>query len=208
MKPSSYSFLSVFSIFMILGLSLLPQAAHSQKAIRFGIRGGYDFINQTLDKKILNASNRTGYHAGIALDLGLPLQPLGVEISALYTQQKIQTGDENYSVDNAYFLDVPVNLKYTIGVGGIGIVLSAGPYIRFNLDGGNINFHDIGETYKSQTFQAGANFGGGVNLSSHFYIGVTYYTSLTDNYKETDAHFDEVFRKRPDRMALTATYFF
>lgn len=178
-----------------------------QKPLRFGIRGGYDFLDQTLDKDILNASNRTGYHVGLSLDADLPVLPFGLNVSLLYTQQNIKNTDD-YTFEKAYFLDVPVDLNYTIGVGGIGIVLSAGPYIRFNLDGGNINMKGVADTYKAQTFQAGANFGAGVNLSDHFYIGATYFTSLTDNYKETDPQFEEVFKKKPDRMALTAVYYF
>lgn len=195
--------------FFIVVLALFAAIpSFGQKTLRLGVRGGYDFLDQTLDKKLFNASNRTGYHVGLSLDAGLPVLPLGLNVSVLYTQQNIKNTDD-YTFEKAYFLDVPVDLKYTIGVGGIGIVLSAGPYIRFNLDGGNINFKkDIANTYKAQTFQAGANFGAGVDLGDHFYLGVTYFTSLTDNYKETSPEFEEVFKKKPDRMALTAVYYF
>ena len=195
------------SFFVIVLALFVAIPSFGQKPLRFGIRGGYDFLDQTLDKGIFNASNRTGYHVGLSLDADLPVLPFGLNVSLLYTQQNIKNTDD-YTFQKAYFLDVPVDLNYTIGVGGIGVVLSAGPYIRFNLDGGNIDIQGVADTYKAQTFQAGANFGLGVNLSRNFYVGVTYFTSLTDNYKETDAHFDEVFKKKPDRMALTAVYYF
>jgi hypothetical protein len=195
------------SFFVIVLALVVVIPVFGQKPLRFGIRGGYDFLDQTLDKGIFNASNRTGYHVGLSLDADLPILPFGLNVSLLYTQQNIKNTDE-YTFQKAYFLDVPVDLNYTIGVGGVGIVLSAGPYIRFNLDGGNINITDVENTYKAQTFQAGANFGVGVNLSSNFYVGVTYFTSLTDNYKETDPDFEEVFKRKPDRMALTGVYYF
>lgn len=195
-------------LFTFIALAfMLVSPIFGQKSIRFGIRGGYDLMDQTLNHDIFNASNRTGYHVGLSLDAKLPLLPFGVNASVLYTQQDIKDNDD-YTYQKAYFLDVPVDLTYTIGVGSIGVVLSAGPYIRFNLDGGDINITGIADTYKAQTFQAGANFGAGVNLGEHLYVGVTYFTSLTDNYKETDPEFEEVFHKKPDRMALTATYFF
>ncbi|MBP1617387.1 MAG: hypothetical protein H6Q14_1214 [Bacteroidetes bacterium] len=195
------------SFFVIVLALVVVIPVFGQKPLRFGIRGGYDFLDQTLDKGIFNASNRTGYHVGLSLDADLPILPFGLNVSLLYTQQNIKNTDE-YTFQKAYYLDVPVDLNYTIGVGGVGIVLSAGPYIRFNLDGGNINITDVENTYKAQTFQAGANFGVGVNLSSNFYVGVTYFTSLTDNYKETDPDFEEVFKRKPDRMALTGVYYF
>ncbi len=194
-----------FVTIIVITLLAIPTFAQT---LRFGVRGGYDFIDQTVNKDILNASNRTGFHIGPTLDINIPALPFAIDVSTLYTQQNIKTNNSDYTVEKAYFLDVPVNLKYTIGLGSVGLVLSAGPYARFNLDGGNIDFNKLQHTYQSQTFQAGANFGVGVNLSKNFYVKVAYYTSLTDNYKETDANFDQVFRKKPDRMVLAGTYYF
>lgn len=197
--------------FFLLGVIAFSLPLSAQKSLRFGIRGGYDFINQTINGKILDASNRSGYHIGISLDARIPVLPLGLNISALYTQMDGKTatgGSYQATMTKAYCLDVPVDLKYTIGLGGLGVVLSAGPYVRFNLDGGDVNFKNISDTYKAETFQAGANFGVGLDLGSHFNVGVLYYTSLTDNYSDTKPDLNEVFDKKPDRMSLTATYFF
>lgn len=207
-RMKNFNLLTAIRGIIIVGVLLVSQSAYSQKTLRFGIRGGYDFLDQTIDKDILKSSNRVGYHLGLTLDANLPALPFGANLSVLYTHRDIETNDDDYSMQKSYYLDVPLDLTYTIGLGGIGLVLSAGPFARFNLDGGNINIKDVAETYKAKTFQAGANFGLGLNLGDHFYVGATYFTNLTDNYKETDAHFDEVFRKKPDRMALTAAYYF
>ena len=196
-------------LFLVLSLLTISTFSFSQSLFRFGIRGGYDLIDQTINGDILKSANRTGYHVGLTMDANLPLLPFGVGASVLYTHLDVDTKDDTYTMDKAYFLDVPVNLKYTIGLSGdFGVVLSAGPYIRFNLDGGNINVSGITDTYKAKTFQAGANFGVGVDLSKHFYVGATYYTILTDSYADDNGDLKDVFDKKPDRMALTATYYF
>ena len=122
-----------FVTIIVITLLAIPTFAQT---LRFGVRGGYDFIDQTVNKDILNASNRTGFHIGPTLDINIPALPFAIDVSTLYTQQNIKTNNSDYTVEKAYFLDVPVNLKYTIGLGSVGLVLSAGPYARFNLDGG------------------------------------------------------------------------
>lgn len=193
-------------LFLVL---LVSSPTFAQGLLRFGVRGGYDLVDRTLN---LSSSNRTGFHIGLAMDANIPVLPVGIQAAVLYSYRNFDTNDADYAVTDSHFLDVPVDLKYSIGLGGVGIVFTAGPYIRFNLDGGKADISNavdhIAETYKAKTFQAGANFGVGMDLGKHFYIGVSYYTSLTDCYADDKGKISDVFDNRPDRMSLTATYYF
>lgn len=191
----------------------LPASGYAQKSVRFGIKGGYDVLDRRIDTDILKSSNRTGFQIGLTLDVPIA-GGFGVNLSTLYTQRNYNADSLSIGtvvvdkIDKLYALDVPLNLTYTLPIGSFGVVFSAGPYVSCRLDGGDIHSRQIVDTYKERTFTAGANFGVGVDIGRHFNVGLTYYSVLTDNYKEIDPEFEDVFRKRPDRMSLNATLYF
>lgn len=183
---------------------ILALPAFGQKSLRFGVQAGYEFVN----KEALSSASRLGFHAGVTLDANLPATPFGANLSVLYTYYGKQAKTGTYMLDKAYYLDVPLNIKYRIGLLGLRFVLFAGPYIRFNLEGGNINLQTISKTYQAHTYATGANFGAALALGNHITLGANYSTNLTDNYKEEDTGFEKVFSKRPDRVSVGITYFF
>lgn len=203
--------LTLFSFILVLLLS--STNTYAQRSLRFGIKGGYDVLDRRINKDVLKGVNRTGFQIGATLDVPIGAS-FGTNISLLYTQRdyssdSLANSSASIDIDKEYWLDIPVNLTYTIPVANIaGIVFSAGPYVSCKLDGGDIHSRQIVDTYRDRTFLLGANFGIGVDITSHFNVGLTYHTVLTDSYKDISPEIEDVFRKRPDRMSLNATLYF
>ncbi len=192
----------------LLSLVALWQAGYAQN-VKVGVRAGYELIDQTLNKDVLNSSEHLGYHVGLAVDAGFGMTPFGVNLGVLYTHRDYTLNNSSYQKGKTYSIEAPLNLTYRIGLGDVAsVMLSAGPFVRFPLSSSEIRLVELEETYKAQSFQAGANFGFGLNLGRNLYVGATYFTDLTDNYKNTSPDFNKVFSVRPNRLAITGCIYF
>ena len=75
-------------------------------------------------------------------------------------------------------LEIPVNLKYTIGLGSmLGFYLAAGPDFYFN-------FNDIDwQNVDAKKTQVSLNLGAGLKLLSKLQLGLTYQIPMGDNFE-------------------------
>ena len=75
-------------------------------------------------------------------------------------------------------LEIPVNLKYTIGLGSmLGVYFAAGPDFYFNLK--DIDWQNV-DTKKTQV---ALNLGAGVKLLSKLQLGLTYQIPMGDSFE-------------------------
>lgn len=157
---------------------LLLQAMPSQAQLKFGFKGGINVTNMKFNKEVLDAKNQSGFFIGPTVKFKLPLVGLGFDVAALYDQREAEF--DPYSPDSdkqghltkikQKSINVPINLRYTIGLGDLaGIYLAAGPQFGFNV--GDKNF---GENFKMKNSNLSVNVGGGVRLLNHLEIGATY----------------------------------
>lgn len=156
-------------------------AAPSQAQIKFGLKGGLNITDMSMDSKVLDASNRTGFFIGPSVKFTLPIVGLGVDASALYDQReaKLKGSVEGYEADldtkvKQQSINIPINLRYTIGLGDIaGIYLAAGPQIGFNVGDKNFDMLKVAN-YKMKSSNFSVNLGAGVTLIKHLEIGFNY----------------------------------
>lgn len=194
----------------VLFLSFLNiNTASSQ--LRFGIKGGFDVVNNRINKDILNAHNRLGFQIGGTMELMAPLVGWGGEMSVLYGYQKgdknLKDVDDNaYELSDYHYLRVPLNLKkkFTL-IGLTGLFIQAGPYAEFKLSGADVKRLD--EQWEARSFGMGVNAGAGIDVFDHFELGLYYRKSLTDNYGENQ-NWGNIVKKRPDNWSVRLTYFF
>jgi hypothetical protein len=192
----------------------------AQAQLKFGLKAGVNLSNVSLDGKLTNnlkVENLTGFQVGPLMEFTLPIIGIGFDAAVLYSNEgfklnaatfdDIQTEAKNYKANN---LLIPINLKYKIIFLGVaGVYATAGPYIKFSLDG------DIKDQYKSKSFGAGLNFGLGVELLKHLQVGVNYQMGLTDDYNSlkvpglTDSlDFIGEIKAQPRVWSVTAAYLF
>lgn len=153
----------------------------AQAQIKFGVKGGLNLAKADFNKSDLKADNFTGFFIGPMVDFTLPIIGLGIDGALLYSQQGVSftkgAVDETIKQNG---LDVPINLKYSIGLGSLASVyLAAGPGFFFNFSGDN-KVENLGD-FKMKNSQVSINLGAGLKLLNHLQIGVNYKMPLGDS---------------------------
>lgn len=164
----------------IVVATMLFSTSSAQAQVKFGLKGGLNVTNMSLNSEVFDADNQTGFFIGPTVKFTLPIVGLGIDASALYDQRdaKITVEDNGASVESKIknqSINIPINLRYGVGLGSTASVyLFAGPQFGFNVGDKNQSlFKDMGEwRLKSSTFSV--NVGLGAMLLSHLQISANY----------------------------------
>ena len=159
-------------------------AMPAQAQIHFGVKGGLNLSKASFSNVSENfkKDNFTGFFIGPMAEFNIPIVGLGVDASLLFAQRgiKVSEGNEDYTVKQNG-IDIPVNLKYTIGLGSLaGIYFAAGPDFYFDF-AGNKTIEGV-KTDKKKA-EVGINVGAGVKLLNHLQVGANYNIPLGDTAK-------------------------
>ena len=166
----------IISVLMV-AVALMMAAPAQAQLIKFGVKGGMNFSELDFDKKSLGEVNEssTGFFIGPMAEFTLPIIGLGIDGALMYSQRgKAEAKQQG--------IEIPVNLKYTIGLGSMfGIYLAAGPDFFFN-------FKDIDvENIEAKKTQVAVNVGAGLKLLRKLQVGVTYQIPMGDSFEWKDA---------------------
>ena len=161
----------------------LAVAMPAQAQLKFGVKGGLNMSKLTYEGDKIG-DNTTGFFIGPMAEFTLPVIGLGVDGAIMYSQRggKISTGDVSGVSAEADLkqqgIEIPINLKYTFGLGStLGVYIAAGPDFFYN-------FKDVDiANFKSTDAQVGLNLGAGVKLLGHLQAGVTYQIPLGSSFK-------------------------
>ena len=161
----------VLSVLMV-AVALMMAAPAQAQLIKFGVKGGMDFTELDTNVKAFNevAESSTGFFIGPMAEVTLPIIGLGVDGAVMFAQR----GKDELKQQG---IEIPVNLKYTIGLGSVlGVYLAVGPDFFFNFKDGDSVLLD---TKKSLV---AVNLGAGLKLFRKLQIGVNYQIPLGDSY--------------------------
>ena len=161
----------IFSVLMV-AVALMMAAPAQAQLIKFGVKGGLNMSK--LDMEGYKSDNTTGFFIGPMAEFTLPVIGLGVDGALMYSQ----SGKGEYKEQG---VEIPVNLKYTIGLGSMaGIYIAAGPDFFFN-------FKDIDvANFEAKKTQVAVNLGAGVKLLKKLQIGITYQIPMGDSFEWKD----------------------
>lgn len=162
----------------------IGMAMPAQAQIHFGVKGGLNLSKASFSNVGDNfkKDNFTGFFIGPMAEFNIPIVGLGVDAALLFAQRgiKVSEGNEDYTVKQNG-IDIPVNLKYTIGLGSMaGIYFAAGPDFYFDF-AGNKTIEGV-KTDKKKA-EVGINVGAGVKLLNHLQVGANYNIPLGDTAK-------------------------
>lgn len=158
-------------------------AVPAQAQISWGVKAGLNLSKADIDN--ISTKNSTGYFIGPMAEFTIPLIGLGVDGSLLYSHKAACKTDAGTANMNS--IDIPVNLKYTFGLGSVaGIYVAAGPQFSWNI--GDKSFTEYDFKLKSSTLSA--NIGAGVKLLSHLQAGINYNIALGDTSESLTEHVD------------------
>ena len=180
----------------------IGMAMPAQAQLKFGVKGGVNLSQLDWDGGYNgNKDNATGFFIGPMAEFTLPIVGLGVDGALMYSQK----GKDNFKQQG---IDIPLNLKYTIGLGSmLGVYVAAGPDFFFNF----AKDKTFGENMKLErkNSQVGINLGAGVKLVKHLQVGVNYNIPLgkSDELTITEG-VKGVFTSKTKMWQISAAYIF
>jgi hypothetical protein len=162
-------------------------AVPAQAQLKFGVKAGLNVSKASIDKGVFSSDNRTGFFVGPMAEFTLPIIGLGVDAALLYDNKSVKVGAEGESVSSTlHYVDIPINVKYTIGLGSLASVYGAtGPQFSYNIGGKSI----LDGSYALNDSDFSWNIGAGVKLLGHLQVGYNYNIALgkTAEVKEAEA---------------------
>lgn len=183
-------------------------AMPSKAQFSWGIQAGLNMSNVSVKDAAEDASgaikSRTGFFVGPTVKFTLPIVGLGIDASALYDQREGKSGTETIKSQS---LQIPVNVRYGIGLGSIAEVFAfAGPQFGFKLSGDK-NFGSEEWTLKSSNLSA--NIGIGATVLSKLQAKLNYNIALgkTGEFKDKDIA-KEIGSAKFNAWQISLAYFF
>lgn len=180
-------------IYLLSVLLICTSALQAQLGIKAGVNMANEIksFSQEDIRNGFRSSNLTGFQLGLTYQAMPENSGLGVEIGALLSQKGsvfsvdstnlVNTIKQGYKELN--YLEVPLNLRYRISLGFLGVYGTAGIYGGYALNGKTVD--EITNTSTDGTYPTfvdhidyGYNLGAGVELFSKIQLGATWSQGL------------------------------
>lgn len=162
-------------------LFLAASASIQAQLVKFGVKAGVNFANQTgdaFDASGIDKEGITSYHAGLVAEIKL-LDRFAIQPELLYSTQgaTYKYAAEEFKNELGY-LSIPVMAKFYLTD---SFSLEVGPQASFLLsEKDNVDFED------AETFEFGVNAGLGFKLTENFFVQGRYGLGLTEASKNAD----------------------
>lgn len=163
-------------------LFLLAGVPTASAQLKFGLVAGMNMSKLSFDNgKYFDSDNRAGWYVGPKVWFNIPIVGLGVNASAQYSQRRmnVKSGDGEDAVSdskNLNTIEIPINVRYTLGLGSIASVYAeTGPQFGFNV--GN---KTVSEVAKFKSSNVTWNVGIGARVLGHLEAGVGYNIALSN----------------------------
>ena len=157
---------------LVMAVALMMAIPAQAQLVKLGVKGGLNFSELDLSVKSIGEikDNSTGFFIGPMAEVTLPILGLGIDGAIMYSQR----GKNDIKKQG---VEIPVNLKYTKGLGSIfGVYIAAGPDFFYN-------FKDMDfENLKANKSMVSLNLGTGVKLLKKLQAGVVYQIPLGDSF--------------------------
>lgn len=190
--------ISVLLVAVCVGMVMPVQAQ-----LKWGVKGGVSLAKVTGDDTDWK-DKMGGFFIGPMAEFTIPVVGLGVDGALLFSQKGVKSDTDGFKQVG---LDIPVNLKYSIGLGSLlGVYLAAGPDFFFDFKG-----KEPGVDKKRA--MVGVNVGAGVKLIKHLQIGFNYNIPLGNSGDITvmdgvDAIFSKSEGYKTKTWQISAAYLF
>ena len=164
----------ILSLMFVVAAMMLATSANAQ--IKFGLKGGLDVTNMSLNNDVFDASNRAGFFVGPMVKVTVPIVGLSFDAAALYDQKeaKVTAEDAVTTTMTQKSINIPVNVRYGWGLGSLAnVFLFAGPQWGINVGDKNFDWKDQG-SYSLKKSNFSVNVGAGVTVLSHLQISANY----------------------------------
>ncbi|MBR1542635.1 MAG: porin family protein [Bacteroidaceae bacterium] len=172
-------------LLMVITFILLFVVPTQAQILKLGVKGGLNLskLDTEISESNLKETSK-GFFIGPMLEATVPVIGIGVDVAIMYSQRGTDKAKQQG-------IEVPLNLKYTIGAGStLGVYFAAGPDFFFNLKDVEWGIGDVVVDRKKTEF--GINLGAGLKLLRHLQLGVNYQIGLTKKNVITPGHLIEL----------------
>lgn len=206
MKLKNVLFSSLFLVMIMAGTTASAQ-------LKFGIRGEVGINKPTLNKELYSVENMNAFKIGPTIEFMLPVMDLGLDASLLYSNEKMKVkdfkADKSLLEVSSHYMDIPVNLKYKMGIiSPVKVFFAAGPYVQFKVGGDDFKLDIIKDKVDEKKFQAGINLGLGAEVINRIQLGFNYRIKLTDDYSVNEPTWKDLLNDNKGFWSLTAAVYF
>ena len=159
---------------MTLAVMLLAMATSSLAQAKFGVKGGLNVTKMSIDAKVVDSSNQTGFFFGPTVKFTLPIIGLGIDAAALYDQRSNELEVQNLA-NNTYetmdakmkSIQIPLNVRFGLGLGdAASIFFSLGPQFGFTIGDKDV-VTAAGDEWTFSSSTLSGNIGAGLFLLNH-----------------------------------------
>ena len=192
-------------------------AIQASAQIKFGVKGGLNITDMSFSKDVVNTSNKTGFFIGPTVKFKIPVIGIGFDVAALYDQREAKTKDvydETGAPCNQTLkqqaINIPINLRYDLGLGDLaGVYFAAGPQFGFNIGDKSKTLWDDASEWKLKSSTLSVNLGAGVMLLKHLQIGANYniVCGKTGEITFTDG-VKTAYKGKANTWQISAAYYF
>ncbi len=192
----------ITTVMVMAGLLMVVPA---QAQLKWGIKGGVNLSKASFSGEDLKTKNHTGFFIGPMAEFTIPVIGLGIDGALLYSQQGTKIDEkEMKGTAKMSTIEIPINLKYTIGLGSMaGIYFAAGPQFGYNIGGKTFSEYD----FKLKGSNLSANIGAGIKLLGHLQAGINYNIALGKTGESVGTHADK-FDFKTNTWQISVAYLF
>lgn len=173
-------FSKVMAVVVVAAAAVLP----AQAQFKWGIKAGMAVNSLKLNKEVFESGNRAGFTGGLMAEFTVPIVNIGFDASVLYANRSVELpeavdgGVFNVRKYSRNYIDVPINLKYKIGLPLVGKIITpfitTGPDFSFLISKDNMR-----NAFSNKKFDCAWTVGAGIQLVNHLQIGATYGFGMT-----------------------------
>lgn len=180
----------IFAVAALMLLIAVPASAQLQ----FGIKAGLNINKPSLSHDVYKSDNQTGFFVGPMVDFSVPIIGIGMDAAVLYNNKGMKisgvvSGAAWEESKHLQYIEIPINLKYTYGLGSLaGVFVTTGPQFSFNIGGKNLTIENV-RHYTLRDSEFSWNIGLGAKLLGHLQVAYNYNIGIgkTGEFDYTDA---------------------
>jgi hypothetical protein len=171
----------------IIAIALLLVGSYSAQAqlIKFGVKGGVNFPSLSSTVNSVSFDNKTGWHAGAAVELNIPIVKVGAEFLYSSSKTTVDIATIKNDLETATF-DIPVYAKLKL----LKILqIHTGPQFSF-VTSAKLDGTDIKDQWSESTFRWMAGAGvqlGPLDIHGRFiFPTTTTFDTVTEEFKNSN----------------------
>ena len=206
----------VFSLALLALTVFFSIPAHADEPLKIGVKAGLNVSDFHFSSEVFDKSNQIGWFIGPTVKFTLPIVGLGMDASVLYDYRsaKLNYATVEQTVKQQQ-LSIPVNLRYSIGLGGTAnIFFFGGPQIAFNVGDKDYQWNKS-SNYALKNSNFSVNLGFGVTALRHLQVSANYNIACGSTadvtWKTATDAATSIFHKKSSRNSswqLGIAYFF